>query len=221
MEHLIERIFTSSYWYHALLSLIVPAVFIFLAIYIHCLRDDYQETKRSYYRHSSDRDAIEKKIRTATICLTIVAVIGIGSVAGLFVWRHIRLMSTTAVDDKATVVASDIELYSLSNGVSVDGHGSFSLLGGSFVISSSDTYRYYYKEGNRYRQGSVPANKTYIEYITDENTKPHVVGYKTWDRCVITYNGEERIWDYDSSTTKTYYVLYVPEGSIVESFALN
>lgn len=211
-QHIIERVFTSSYWYHALLSLAVPIAFILLIFYIFGIRDDYE---------GSCRLADIRKYRIATVCLILAIIIGIGSIVGLFIWRHMRVEATTAVEDKRTETFSDIQLYSLANGVSVDGHGSFGLLGGSFVISSSDTYRYYYKEGNRYRQGSVSANKTYIEYITDENAKPHVVGYRTWDQCIVTYNGEERIWDYRSSTEKTYYVLYVPEGSIVESFALN
>ena len=195
-----ERIWASSYWYHALLSLIVPGIFILLIIY--------------FYKYS--------EWEFSGIAFIVSIVLLVGSVVGLFYWRGVRASSVECEERSPTQVLQDTKLYSLANGTKTEGQGNFGILGGSFVISGTDTYRYYYKEGNRIRQSNVPASSTYIEYITDENTAPHLVKIKSWKQVICRYNGEESIWDYDTqSFVRTYYILYVPEGSVVESFELN
>lgn len=199
-SYYIERIFTSSYWYHAILSILVPAICVLIFFF-------------ALAKYNDSRSIL------SLIALILSIVLLPGSIIGLLYWREIRANSTEAEKRTATEIFKDTPLYSLANGISIEGQGSTGIFG-SFVISSADTYRYYYKEGDRIRQSNVPVSKTYIEYITDENTKPHLVGMYTWPQIICRYNGEERIWDYDSSK-ETIYVLYVPEGSVVESFELN
>ena len=198
-----ERIFTSSYWYHALLSIIVPAIFLVIFIYA--------------FFYATDDESWKSRIA----CL-LSFVLLVGSIVGLVYWRSERAKSVECEEKTQTKILKDTKLYSLANGTKIEGKGTSSMFGGSFVISSADTYRYYYKEGKRIRQSNVPASQTYIEYITDEKTAPHLVKIKSWKQVICRYNGEERIWNYDSeSNSKTYYVLYIPEGSVVESFELN
>ena len=202
-SHFIERVFTSSYWYHAILSLLVPIILLLLFILALAWRDDSESV-------------------ISLIACVVSIILFAGSIVGLVYWREVRADSVECEERSPTQVLQDTKLYSLANGTKTEGQGSWGMLGGSFVISSTDTYRYYYKEGNRIRQSNVPASSTYIEYITDEDTAPHLVKIKSWKQLVCRYNDEERIWNYDSeSFVRTYYVLYVPEGSIVESFELN
>lgn len=201
MNDSIERIFTSSYWYHAVLSLI-PIILIVIVIF-------------AWSKYDKDRSA--KRLIAAIASFTLL----LGSAVGLYYWRWVRADSVECEERLQTKTLQDTKLYSLANGTKVEGQGSWSMFGGSFVISSADTYRYYYKEGDRIRQSSIPASSTYIEYLTDENIAPHLTENKSWKQLVCRYNGEERIWDYESVTSTIYYVLYIPEGSVVESFELN
>lgn len=119
----------------------------------------------------------------------------------------------------------DREIYSLTNGnMNVEGEGHFYRGTGSFIIVSSETYRYYYKEGERFLQGNVPAEQTYIEYIAD-GEQPRITGYHEWEIEFYEYNGIVKGRCYNKKpyrvNERTYYVVYVPEGSIVESFNLN
>lgn len=195
-----ERLFTCSYWYHAVLSIAVPIVCILIFLFALAAHD------------------YSRGILSLIACI-LSGVLFFGAIGGLLYWRKVRVDSTEAKKITATEVFKDTTLYSLANGTKIEGQGSTGIFG-SFVISSADTYRYYYKEGDWIRQSSVPVSKTYIEYITDENTKPHLVGMYSWPQVVCHYNGEERIWNYDN-LKETIYILYVPEGSVVESFELN
>ena len=193
-----NRVVASSYWYHILLSIIVPGILVLAIIY--------------FFRYS--------EWEWSGLAWLVSIVLLIGSVVGLFYWRGVRANSVEYEVKTMTEELKDTKLYSLANGTKVEGQGSWGVLGGSFVISSADTYRYYYKQGKHIRQSNVPVSDTYIDYITDENTAPHLSKMKSWKVLICRYNGEESTWDL-ATTTRTYYILYVPEGSVVESFELN
>lgn len=90
---------------------------------------------------------------------------------------------------------------------------------GSFVISSMGVYRYYYRAGDRFHQTSVPINEAYIEYIYDDSN-PRLVKYH--DTYVETYRlrGTDKTKD-KVTEIATYYVFYVPEGSVTEVYDFN
>jgi hypothetical protein len=166
-----------------------------------------------------------RKPRICLVCILILGIIFVFSAIQLLGWRNARANSVEYEIKHPTETVQTTELYSLTNGTKLDASGKNGLFSGNFVVSSIDTYRYYYVEGSRIRQGSVPADKTYIEYITDESVSPHLEVINTWEEIVCHYNGKERVWKTAPVDTiakaETYYVLYIPEGSIVESFELN
>lgn len=90
---------------------------------------------------------------------------------------------------------------------------------GSFVISSMGVYRYYYRAGDRFHQTSVPIDEAYIEYIYDDSS-PRLVKYH--DTYVETYRlrGTDKTKD-KVTEIATYYVFYVPEGSVTEVYDFN
>ncbi|MBR3319471.1 hypothetical protein IKG06_03120 [Candidatus Saccharibacteria bacterium] len=113
------------------------------------------------------------------------------------------------------------DLYSLNSGINVSGAGDFTLGSGSFVISTTGCYYYYYQTKNGdIKQGNISADEASIRYITDDS-KPRLVGYREIPVVTEKYEGKVTRTYEDKDKAKKYYIIFVPEGSITESFNLN
>ena len=152
----------------------------------------------------------------------ITAVIAIAvAFVSLFIYLCSIVNRTEMVNEEFhSEVILERDLYAVHTGQQLYGEGEYEqtlFFGeGSLVIASMDVYRYYYQEGDRIRQTSIPAEEAYIEYI-DANSTPKLVKY--YDYCVQTYHlkGTDKVKDCVTDET-TYYVFYVPEGSVAQVY---
>lgn len=114
-------------------------------------------------------------------------------------------------------VVMEQELCAVHFDQTIEGYGYGSLLHHSFVLSNSDMYRYYYKINNRICQDSVPVNMSFIEYI-DKNETPRIVEYHDYTTKQYLFDITEEVRETEPLDEWNYYVFYVPEDSVVETF---
>ena len=100
-------------------------------------------------------------------------------------------------------------------------HGRFYIRRG--YIETDLCYYYTYPTKNGLKSGYIPANKTYLNYTTD---KPHIERYsRRWNKSWIkwfTYLDAQDCTTYSTySTDDVYYKVYVPEGSVEQSFNID
>lgn len=89
--------------------------------------------------------------------------------------------------------------------------------GERYLVSSSDVYKYYYKINNRICQSNAPANMSFIEYI-GEGESPRLVEYHDYWIATYLYDVTEELKDTKPLDSWNYYVFYVPEDSVVETY---
>lgn len=90
--------------------------------------------------------------------------------------------------------------------------------GNLFSISEDGVYRYYYQTGDGgKKQDCVEAGETTI-YDTREGEVPHLDELTSY--TIITHMRNNRPWE-EKKDGKTWYELYVPEGSVVESYVFD
>lgn len=160
-----------------------------------------------YYEQDKLTDVI-CTIAKFVMCISLIAAI-VGFFYGVSyehpAWQETQRLSTT-------------ELVAANDSYQVEGRGSSGLFIHSFAISENGVYRYYYRtEDGGIKQNYVDAQKTTIYYIEVGET-PHLdkVGlFKYWYR---RSNNQDVL---DSSIISTWYELYVPTGSVVESYSFD
>ena len=156
-------------------------------------------------------DELLYKIRTAALYTTIVSFV-IMFISAFYAlsyeyptWQETKQLSTT-------------QLVSVNDGHQIEGDGSSGLFIHSFAISENGIYRYYYRaEDGGIKQDFVNAKNTTIYYIKDGES-PHLdeVGvFEYWyerenNQDVLCYNNVSILYE-----------LYIPAGSIVESYQLD
>ena len=94
-------------------------------------------------------------------------------------------------------------------------HGRFYIRSG--YIETDLYYYYFYSTKNGLKSSYIPANKTYLNYTTDE---PHIERYtRRWNKSWIKWFTHFDAQDY--VTNDVYYKAYVPEGSVEQSFNMD
>ena len=94
-------------------------------------------------------------------------------------------------------------------------HGRFYIRSG--YIETDLYYYYFYSTKDGLKNDYVPANKTYLNYTTDE---PHIERYtRRWNKSWIKWFTFVDAQDY--ATNDVYYKAYVPEGSVDQSFSID
>lgn len=131
--------------------------------------------------------------------------------------------NTTKVANRTfTDVVKEQEICAARVGQQIGAEESFHMILGSghrdFVLASYDTYNYYCQDGDRIWRESVPVSESYIEYISNDE-KPKIVQYHEYRIETDRYKNKER--ETRPLDEKYYYVFYVPEGSVVETFDFN
>ena len=192
-----------------LVIILLIGLIFFLAMSVRVAKRNQEETK-----HRRKKRFIFRRILIALFIIALIAA------------TVLLVMSAIVRYDKVTTVKTievqsffSRDLCSLSSSTDTQGSGTFFLGIGSYVVSTVDNYHYYYIDGGRIKQDSVSAKDTYIEYITD-GSSPRLVGYQETPIRTEMY-GEEVLVKYSNGNPKTYYVLYIPQGSIAESFNLH
>lgn len=127
-------------------------------------------------------------------------------ILGLLVAERVETMETTT------------EIISLSDAGRV--HGDGSLLTG-VIIDDHLSYSFYFETGeNQFKQHNIPSENTTIHYIKDlDDGVPRVI-----QRHEVTSYNFKRYRKRIYGITKDKHIsaeIYVPEGSIVNSFTLN
>lgn len=94
-------------------------------------------------------------------------------------------------------------------------HGRFYIRSG--YIETDLYYYYFYPTKNGLKSSYIPANKTYLNYTTDE---PHIERYtrrwnKSWIKWFTHFDAQNYV------TNDVYYKAYVPEGSVEQSFNMD
>ena len=131
---------------------------------------------------------LKKKI----IVLSISISIAVGSTVGMFFWGKSIADNYNA---KYTETVYD-EIYSLDRGSAVE--GSFTL--GSGTIDTYIAYYFYIETDHGFQLKTLRIDDyTEIYLVEDDNTTPHVVKIK-------------------EKGGNPYYIIYVPEGTVVQQF---
>lgn len=176
---------------------------------------------------------------TLGICVTIICILDlngllliVSSVAATFltvlfpclyidyIINHTQMISNEHHSD----VVIERELCSVNFDKGLNGNGKWGTVlgigGGSFVISSYDVYRYYYyTDDNKIKQDNVDVSMSYIEYIGEDET-PKIVGYHDYDVATYKLDLNDEVKE-ETDNSDWYYVLYVPNDSVVEVFNFN
>lgn len=97
-------------------------------------------------------------------------------------------------------------------------HGRFYIRSG--YIETDLCYYYTYLTKNGLKSDYIPANKSYLNYTTD---KPHIERYtRRWNKSWIKWFTHFDAQDYATyATNDVYYKVYVPEGSVEQSFNID
>ena len=134
----------------------------------------------------------------------------IGLLCGTFIWCCVPTFDSVPQANRETVITEDYELIALKD--------NFGYQGQRYVFSSyidEDLYYVYMYHGNRgITSGKAQANKAYIKYLTNDAETPYIEK--------ISESHKNDLWDALWLWGETYYIIHLPQGSVVENvFEIN
>lgn len=137
----------------------------------------------------------------------------------LFCWSAtVANNSEQQTKEETLQVAESKTLIAVNDSLQKEGKAGSVIFFTVFAISEKDIYKYYWQdEDGGIRSGSVESKDTVI-YYTKEGEVPHLDKMEYAVRTIGTRNNEQR--------EKIVYIdagfkLYIPEGSITESYSLD
>lgn len=166
---------------------------------------------------SADTRTEAKKLRPYRVSSAILGLVGIvvGVVCLIYGCNVHGSHEKVSVERE---IISSTELMAANDGQQFDGSVRSSLFATTFTISENGAYRYYYQiENGGIKQGYVDADETTI-YYTKEDETPHLDYLTSYTYSVHIKNNEPHK---EKTNEKTWYELYVPEGSVVEAYVFD